>query len=474
MRLLFVCIVLLVALIVGGLGTRAYLEQGSARVEGRAVTPQTMAERTITARQNAPARNLYRGEDQALLGEAFLARVRENGDPNHYARAEQAFIKALERDANNTLAIQGMGQLALARHQFREALTWGERARALNPDDASVYGILGDAHLELGEYDAAFEQFQTMVNMRPDLASYARVSYARELVGDHDGAIANMQRAVNAGAAHSEARSWALVQLGHLYFGGGKLEDARRAYQAALQDWNEYPYARAGLAQVYAAQGEYAQAIEIYTRLKATLPLPEFVIALGEVYRASGDTANAQEQFALVAPMQQLYQANGVDTDAEMALFRADRRIDLAATLELARRAYGKRPTIFVADTLAWAYYQVGDYKAAQEMMRQALRLNTENALMFFHAGMIYQAVGNNERAREFLERAVALNPRFSVRYAGEAEKVLGELEEGGREGGREGRTRNEKRKARADGRGRETSSVKLDGLYGQRLVLAR
>ncbi len=389
-------------------------------------------ERVIQDLQSTLEKNPHNAENWALLGSAFLQRVREDADPANYARAEQAFQKALELDADNLHAVSGMGGLALARHRFQDAVCWGERGRQLNLDNAGIYGILGDAHLELGEYDAAFENFQKMVDTRPDLSSYARVSYARELLGDRAGAIETMLAAVNAGGIGSEARSWALVQLGNLYLDQARFDDARSAYQQSLQNWNDYPYARSGLARLYAMQGDYDQAVETYTRLIQAIPLPEFVIGLGDVYAAKGDTANAQKQYALVGAMQQLFQLNGVDTDAELALFQADHQLDLERTLALARRAYANRPSIVVADILAWTLYQNGAYDEARDMIERALRLGTRNALMFYHAGMIAYRRGDTSAARDFLGRALELNPRFSLLYADDAHKLLTELQAAG------------------------------------------
>lgn len=435
-------LLIIVALGIGVLATRWILDKTTdARAtaaqfdptakEGRA-SLSISTEQVILNLQAALEKNPYNAEGWALLGASFLQRVRENGDPANYARAEQAFHKALDLDSKNFIAISGMGGLALARHQFHDAVTWGERGVVLNPYNAGIYGVLGDAHLESGEYDAAFANFQKMVDTRPDLSSYARVSYARELLGDRAGAIENMQNAVNAGAVNSEARSWALVQLGNLYFDQGDFSKAHDLYQEALQNWNDYPYARGGLGKVYAAQGDYAQAIHTYTRLLETIPLPEFVIALGDVYAASGDEADAQKQYALVGAMQQLFQANGVDTDAELALFNADHQIDLKNTLELAKRAYEKRSSVIVADTVAWTFYQTGDYAEARDMMEKALHLHTQHALMFYHAGMIYDRLGDTPRARDYLEKALKLNPRFSLLYADSAQKRLNELQAAG------------------------------------------
>src|SRR5262245_42804493 len=138
------------------------------------------------------------------LGQIYVQRARETGDPSYYPRAETAFKEALARDSRNLVAHVGLGSLALSRHDFRGALEWGERARAISPQTAAVLGVIADAQTELGMYPEAVATIQQMVNLRPDLASYSRVSYARELHGKTTGAIEMMQRAVNAGAPGEE------------------------------------------------------------------------------------------------------------------------------------------------------------------------------------------------------------------------------------------------------------------------------
>lgn len=438
LKYLLVALLFIPALALGTLGARWFYDasgQSTREIQSLDATAKEGTRRRdgstdglISSLQESLKQNPYNASAYSYLGAAYLQKVRESGDPSYYTKAEGVLSKALELDSNNFNAISGMGALALARHHFADALQWGERGAALNPYNAGIYGVIGDAHIELGQYDAAFEAFQKMVNTRPDLASYARVSYARELLGDRPGAIENMQAAVNAGAVGSEGRSWALVQLANLYFDQGELEQAQRTFQAALDNWAEYPYARAGLGKVYAAQGDYARAIDIYSRLVQSIPLPEFVIALGDVYMKAGRTADAAKQYELVAAMQQLFQANGVDTDAELALFNADHQKDLANTLKLARSAYERRSGITVADTVAWTLYQSGDYPEAKVMMDRALRLGTKNPLMFYHAAMIQYKLGNQQAALDYLDQALNLNPRFSLLYADSARQLRDEL----------------------------------------------
>jgi tetratricopeptide (TPR) repeat protein len=322
-----------------------------------------------------------------------------------------------------------MGALALARHQFHEALEWGERARQINPDRTYAYGVIADAQIELGRYDEAVQTLQMMVDLRPDMNSYTRISYIRELYGDTDGALDMMRRAVEGGVPGAESTAWTRTQLANLYFNLGQLEPAEAEYQHALAEKPGYLYALAGLGRVRAAQGRTDEAIALLNRASQTMPLPEFVITLGDIYLAAGQPQMAQQQYDLLAVIQQLYQANSVDLELEMALFKADHRQDLAATVAQARQVFERRPSIHAADALAWALYQAGDYREAQSFAQQALRLGTKDALKLFHAGMITYRLGDEPQARDYLERALQINPHFSLLYADEARRILEKLQ---------------------------------------------
>ena len=375
-------------------------------------------------KQNSDDQRAY-----VLLGAAYLQKVRETGDPIYYSKTEKALGRALDLQPDDFAAMIQMGALSLARHQFREALDWGEKARAISPGTALIYGVIGDAQTELGQYDAALKTFQTMVDLRPDLSSYSRASYMRELRGDVDGAIEAMQRAVQAGGPNAENTNWTRVQLGNLYFNSGDLAEAEAQYNQALVLYPGYIHAIASLARVHAARGEYDDAIKLYIDATNRIPLPEYVIALGDVYEAAGHNLEAQQQFDLVRAMERFYAANGVDTDLEMALFNADHDQNLNKTLALARKAYTNRPSIYGADVLAWTLYKTGNYIEAQKYSEEALRLGTKDALKLFHAGMIALKLDDKTKAREYLEQALTINPHFSILYADEARRILQTLQ---------------------------------------------
>jgi len=365
------------------------------------------------------------------LGLAYLQKARETGDPSYYQKVEEALNQSFGHQADDYVTISAMGALALARHQFHSALEWGERARQLNPTRTYAYGIITDAQIELGQYDEAVETLQTMVDLQPDMSSYSRVSYVRELHGDVDGALESMQLAVDGGIPNGEATAWTRTQLGNLYFNTGNLKQAEAEYVYTLNNRPDYTYALAGLGRVRAAQGKLYEAIDLLTRATNIMPLPEFVITLGDLYQANNQPTLAQQQYKLIGTIEKLFEANGVDMDMEIALFNADQNKDLVATVEQARKAYANRPSIHAADVLAWALYKTGNYAEAQIYSQAALRLDTKDALKLFHAGMIAYRLGDNVQAQAYLEQALTINPHFSFLYAEEAQKTLQALQTG-------------------------------------------
>ena len=361
----------------------------------------------------------------ALLGLAYQQRARETGDPTYYTKSDGALHRALALAPGDLTAIGGLGSLALSRHRFRTALALGRRALRLSPDTARTYGVVGDALLELGRYGAAFRAFDTMARLKPSVASYARISYARELLGRPQEAIQAMQLAVEAAADQPESTAWTHVQLGKLYWSIGRLTPAAQQYRMALMAFPGYVYALDALAQVQAARGHTRAAIVLENDAVNTMPLPQFVAVLGDLYRSRGALRAARRQYELIGVIQRLLVANGVKTDLETALFDVDHGIRLRHALTLARHARADRPSIDGDDVLAWALARNGRCSEALAYSKRALRLGTLDALKLFHRGMIDRCLGRIATGDGFVRRALALNPHFSIVWSPVARRVL-------------------------------------------------
>src|SRR5262249_48076209 len=154
-----------------------------------------------------------------------------------------------ERDS--TEALRTLAWVQTGKHEFREALETATHLQAQRPNDPLVYGLLGDAAIELGEYDRAEETFQKMLALRPGLASYSRAAYLLELYGKSDEAVRFMELAVKAGSPYDpEPLAWCLVQLGHLHFNQGQIGKAETSYHNALTVFPHYYHALAALGRV--------------------------------------------------------------------------------------------------------------------------------------------------------------------------------------------------------------------------------
>lgn len=367
-----------------------------------------------------------------LLAAEHMQRARETGDVAELSIARTALDRSLAiRRADNYDGLALAGALASTQHDFARGLALAQEAIAQKPSEAYAYGILGDAMMGLGRYDAAADAYARAAAGAPDdITTLGRLALLATVRGRTDDADGLWRRAVDA-AQHDtvpEHLAWAHAQRAGLLFTLGRLDDAAAEYRASLDAFPGYVHALAGLGRVAAAHEDWDAAVASYSQAIERVPLPEYVIALGDVYEAAGDEGRAQQQYDLVAAIQQLYAANGVNLDLQIAQFNADHNRDLAATVQRARQTYAEQPSLQAADVLAWCELKAGNVDAARAAIERALATGTRDPLVLFHAGMIYRAAGDVVRARVLLTQVHDQAPRFSVRYALALEEALAGL----------------------------------------------
>lgn len=385
--------------------------------EGQAGRPGSQQERILQLEARVQA-DPEDWEARAALGAAYIAQAAINGDPTLYLRAEENIERSLEDHPDDNLpATIAQSSLAAARHDFGLALEWGERADALAPDNPSVKAVMGDALLELGRYDEAFTTFQRMIDLRPNLPAYSRISYARELQGDVDGAVQAMAAAESAAAGPSDA-AFAAFQLGELEWNRGEPAAAEAHYQRALQLDPDAARSSAALARASFYAGDEQEAIDDYRAVVARLPLPQYVSELADVYTVTDQPDQARDQLDLLEAQGRLFADAGVSVDADLALINADNGIDVDDSLEAMQAEWEKRKSIFVADALAWLLHINGRDTDALEYSDRALELGTRNALFYFHRSEIHRALGDDEAAERDRAEAEAINPNFSIRHS--------------------------------------------------------
>ena len=363
----------------------------------------------------------------SALGSAYLDEAVATGDPVFYDKAEGALQRSLEiHPKENAAALTGQAALAASRHDFSTALKLARTSQRLNPYSPANQGVLVDALVELGRYEQAQVELQRMVDVKPSVAAFTRVSYFRELHGDTAGARGALERA-QALAFRPTDQAFIARYLGELAFSIGDLPAALEYVEQGLQATPENASLLATRAKVRVAAGDTDGGLQDYAESTALVPLSTTIADYAAALRAAGRTGEADQQDALARTTYQLLRDNGSNVDLELALYEADRGNGTAA-VAAAQREHRRRVTIHTEDALGWALHAAGRDKAALKHARAAERLSTTNASFAYHRGMIEHSLGMKSAARKSLQRALRINQHFSPVGSAKARHTLQEL----------------------------------------------
>jgi tetratricopeptide (TPR) repeat protein len=393
-------------------------------------SPAAPVSRTVTeiARlQAVVAADPANADAQRDLGLALSQRVRETADPTLYAPALAALEAALAIVPEDALALVGVAAIQLGKHEFADALVTARKAIVLSPSLVAAHAAEVDALVELGRYDDADEAAARTFGLSANLSSFARVSYLAELRGRLPVAVAAMREAAKSPGLAPENSAYVEALLGNLLTYTGDPAAAAAAYEAALALVPDHAPSLAGLGRLAVGAGDLDQAIARFERAAAVIPLPEYVIALGDAQAAAGRDAEAAKSYDLARAEIQLFKAAGVIVDVDLALLEADHG-DPDAALRYASAAYEATPTIRAADAMAWALHRLGRDKEARTRSKEALRLGSVDPIVLYHAGAIEAALGDSAAARRHLELALRTDPGFSAIAVAEARRLLAGL----------------------------------------------
>jgi len=385
----------------------------------------SLSDQAVTRWAGKVKQNAENDAAWANLGEALMQKARETGGGAYYKHAETAFRKALSLNPKNVPATVGISWVYGSLHEFEQSIEWARKAVALEPKNQDAYGLLGDAVVEMGDYDQAFQHYQKMLDIRPDLSSYSRAAHLLQLSGDTRKASWLIQKAIAAGGPYAENAAWCRAQRALMLWGTGAVLAAEQEAKAAFEQAPNNYQVLTAMGKIKTARSEYQSAIEYYQKAAKMAPHPETIIALGDLYRLKGQNDEAEKQYALV---EAIFKASGRKPDIQRARFYADHDRNLPEALKEAEAVYAQRKNVFVSDTLAWCYYKNGRYEEARKAILEALKMRTPDASFLFHAGMIHARLGVRSEAQRYLYQALSLNPHFHPVDAVTASDVLKQL----------------------------------------------
>jgi tetratricopeptide (TPR) repeat protein len=329
---------------------------------------------------------------QSGLISAYLQKLRESANREYLDRASKLVDRMLETEGGNFTALRFENEIDLQRHEFRAVAERAEDMAKYAPSDTGNWGNLGDALMELGEYERAGQAYTKMFALRPNLASYNRLAYFRFVTGDAPRATELMRNAVAAGDPLPENTAWCEAELGDMYFKTGKLDAAATTYQSALARFPALHRASAGLGKVEAARGHFEAAIRNYERAQSIVPMVEYAGALEDLYKSAGVGSKAKEQQQLIEMIEKLAKANGEKTNRNLALVLADHNRDLQVALQLMQVEIPTRPDVYTWDALSWVLFKSGRVTEAKAASAKAVKLKTPEPSFYYHAQQIASA----------------------------------------------------------------------------------
>jgi tetratricopeptide (TPR) repeat protein len=336
------------------------------------------------------------------LGWTFVKKARLSFDAGFYKLAEQcaACLEAHGASGPDTLLLRAHALQSL--HHFGEAETVARELVKLRerPFD---YGVLGDILIDEGKVREGAAAYQKMVDLRPDLQSYARAAHVRWLTGDLEGAIQLMKLATTAASANDpEASAWAFTRLALYQLQRGATKPALESCAAALSLQSDYAPAMLVRGRILLAVNRPAHALVELQQAAKLNPLPEYQWALADALTIAGDRAQAAEV------QSQLAKSSDTEDPRTLSLYLATRPQDVERAVRLAQQELTNRGDVFTHDALAWALAAAGRITEAQQHAVHALSEGTANSRLFLHAGVIAALNNDKSQARRLLKEAAA------------------------------------------------------------------
>ncbi len=371
------------------------------------------------------------------LAAEYMQQMRETGDVGYLDLAMKAAKKSLAilPAEQNKGGLAALARAEFSSHQFVNARDHAMRLLEIDPQKTYVYQLLGDAHLELGAYEEAKAAFKKMDELASGqslsrVGIEQRLSKLAVLHGDIKKAESHMRNALReAEASHAgsaETIAWCKWQLGEMAMARGDLNAAEQNFNSSLKTLPGYFAATEAFGHLTAARGDLNGAIAIYEKSVAVPePDPAAAAMLGDLYMLAGRSEDADRQYAVFDEIARADTAKGSLHGRITAMFYANHDKNTSQACEAAAKDYEIRKDIYGADLLAWTCFKAGRLEEAKIAMKDALRLGTKDAMLFYHAGMIENALGNKGEARRFLDLALKTNPAFDLLQADNARNVL-------------------------------------------------
>jgi len=348
-----------------------------------------------------------------------------------------------------------LAQVYLIQDALSLALSEGEAAIELDPQNVGALKILADAQFRAGNLKRAEELVKKTLSLQPhDAVLHQRLGVILRAQRRPDEALAHLEEALKGDPTSLES----LEQIAAILISQKRIAQAqeRVVRQIALypksanlqnllgrvlmeaQHWpqSEVAFKKAitldkellstyvNLGELYARQGKIEQAVnELEGVLKRSPRQPSVLMLLGMLHEQQKDFSRAMARYEEALQIN----ANFAPAANNLAWLLLEHVGDKERALSYAERAWKVSPSDpNFTDTLGWIYFKKQMYPKAVGLLKEAVDRLPEHPTILYHYGMAQYWNDNNDEAKKSLTKFLTLSPNSPD--AAEVRKVLAAL----------------------------------------------
>ena len=352
-----------------------------------------------------------------IVGSEYSRFFQNTGKIAYLKKAEQVLEKAVEISAVGKAGYyRALARNYISQHRFMEALQMADSARATNNGVNQSQCLLFDVHMELGNYDTARAQLDSIKDMS-DFGYLIRLAKWNDYKGDLDATIRFMEKATEKAenAKNEFLKLWSYTNLADYYGHAGRIEDSYSHYLKALEIDPGNAYAKKGIAWiVFSYENRPKEAMRILDSVTKNYKSPDYYLLKAEIAGYMGDDLkslnNLEKYFQQVSNPDygDMYNAHNV------SLYLTETE-EFAKALRLAKKEVVNRPTPESYSLLAYSYFKMGNVEKALEIVESHIEGKTFEPGILLNTAEIYKAAGYNKKVidlkQELLSAVYELGP---------------------------------------------------------------
>jgi len=368
---------------------------------------------------------------------------------SEFGKAIETLSLLSELEPTNIEIKKALADVYISQDSLHAGLAIYSEIASIRPGDLQVRAAIARAYLLQQDYDKAAAEFESVFTGGDSLSADDQIRFGQVFVGsmEEDSAIAPYAETLFQKILERFPEDW------RPYWFLGALSNILHKDSAALgyfgrvkelAEWN--PDGWIGVASVYYDAENFPEAIRVLNEAKTFVP-DEFRVyfLLGISYQRSGQRIEAasalekaitinQESVDAYSALALVYDELGQKTESDSAYERglaldptnhlilnnysyslAERNVELERALLMSEEALEQQPeNQSYLDTYGWIHYQMGEYQRAREPVNKAIMLGSTSAVVHEHLGDIYFKLADPERAMEYWKKALEFDPANS------------------------------------------------------------